>query len=119
MVIAVHKNYQRDSSTALSSSAPLEVLLYCLEYDEAGGNNEEQTDCAEQPSAYGAYTYGDVAVGTNTVSKHKGKHAKHHCHRGPQNRTQTSLGSRHGGCCDGRALATAVGGIFRQKDGCL
>ena len=80
MVIAVHKNYQRDSSTALSSSAPLEVLLYCLEYDEEGGNNEEQTDCAEQHSAYGAYTYGDVAVGTNTVSKHKGKHAKHHCH---------------------------------------
>ena len=64
MVIAVHKNYQRDSSTALSSSAPLEVLLYCLEYDEEGGNNEEQTDCAEQHSAYGAYTYGDVAVGS-------------------------------------------------------
>ena len=80
MVIAVHKNYQRDSSTALSSSAPLEVLLYRLENDEQGGDHKEQAYCAEQHSAYGAHTYGNVAVGTNTVSKHKGKHAKHHCH---------------------------------------
>ena len=63
----------------LASRFP-EVLLNCLKDDEQGRNNEEQTDCAEQHSAYGAYTYGDVAVGTNTVSKHKGKHAEHHCH---------------------------------------
>ena len=56
------------------------MFLYGLKDDEQGGNNEEQTDCAKQHSSYGAYTYGDVAVGTNTVSKHQGKHTEHHCH---------------------------------------
>ena len=40
------------------------MLLNCLEDDEQRGNNEEQAYRAEQHSAYGAHTYGDVAVGS-------------------------------------------------------
>ena len=34
-----------------------EMLLNCLENDEQSGDNEEQTDCAKQHSAYSAYSY--------------------------------------------------------------
>lgn len=41
-----------------SSCLPsFEMLLNCLENDEQSGDNEEQTDCAKQHSAYSAYSY--------------------------------------------------------------
>lgn len=94
-----------------------DTFVYVLEYNEEYWYHKQQSQCAEEQSAYSPDSDRNITVGSYTRCKHKRKHAEYHRCRGHDDGTEAGFGRRYGCSNESHALFAAGGGILSEQYG--